>query len=328
MWLYVAPLLFAVFAWWFSTGAILCLGRRSPAGRRQSMVAMTLVAAGALIALEASAARTDAAGAYLAFGAALAVWGWHEMSFLFGYVTGPRRSPCPAGARGWARFRYAFETILHHELAILATALLIGALTWGEPNQVGTLTFLILWLMRISAKLNIFFGTPHLTDVFLPRRLAYLKSYFRKDPVGAFFAASMILSILCLALLIGVASGAAGDAFAATGATLLATLLALAILEHLFFVLPLPDAALWGWAMPSPGPGRAGRAGNDHDEGASYITSAEADSEALRAGSSADPTAAPDRRSGSRTEQRFFRLKARPSPGGVPQAPSTPGMSP
>jgi hypothetical protein len=33
-------------------------------------------------------------------------------------------------------------------------------------------------------------------------------------------------------------------------ATMLATFLALAIIEHLFLVFPVSDAALWRWAMP------------------------------------------------------------------------------
>jgi hypothetical protein len=32
-------------------------------------------------------------------------------------------------------------------------------------------------------------------------------------------------------------------------------LTALALIEHLFMVLPLPDTALWRWAMPAAGKG-------------------------------------------------------------------------
>ena len=44
------------------------------------------------------------------------------MSFLMGYVTGPRRSPCPDDAQGWRRFGLALQTVLYHELAIAVAA--------------------------------------------------------------------------------------------------------------------------------------------------------------------------------------------------------------
>jgi hypothetical protein len=50
------------------------------------------------------------------------------------------------------------------------------------------------------------------------------------------------------------------DPFLGTGYALTATLLALAVLEHWFLVLPLPDEALWSWAFQrrtkggAPGP--------------------------------------------------------------------------
>jgi len=39
------------------------------------------------------------------------------------------------------------------------------------------------------------------------------------------------------------------DPFQSVGLTLVAALLALAVLEHWFLVLPVPDEALWSWAF-------------------------------------------------------------------------------
>eukprot|EP01036_Dinobryon_divergens_P038182 gene38182-50073_t len=58
--------------------------------------------------------------AYLAFGSVIVMWGWHELAFLTGSVTGPRRVPLDADARGWVRLRQAVAVILHHELALIA----------------------------------------------------------------------------------------------------------------------------------------------------------------------------------------------------------------
>ena len=48
-------------------------------------------------------------------------------------------------------------------------------------------------------------------------------------------------------------SAAAETAAASAGYALLAAMTALALLEHLFMVLPLPDEKLWRWMLPAPG---------------------------------------------------------------------------
>jgi putative photosynthetic complex assembly protein 2 len=240
---------YALFVWWFSTGLILWLDGLPRRTFRWSLAAATILAVGALHGLAASSADASVGGAYLAFTCGLVVWGWHEMSFLMGLVTGPRRTALPAGSTGWRRFVHATETILHHELAILATALLILALTWGGANQVGTWTFLLLWGMRVSAKLNVFLGVPNLAEEFLPEHLGYLKSYLAKKPMNLLFPGSVSAATVVAALLIGEAVAIESDPFDVTQFTFLGALMLLAILEHWFLVLPLPDAALWSWAL-------------------------------------------------------------------------------
>ena len=247
------PLLYAVLLWFVSTGVVLWLDGLPRRTRKLSFAAITALAAAALYGVWWSASAATVLGTYLAFTAALTVWGWHEMTFLRGLITGPRRAPCPPETRRWQRFKLASATLIYHELALALTAAAIVALTWGRPNQTGTLTFLVLLVMRISAKLNIFAGVPHLSDSFLPPQLDYLKSYFRKRPAGWLFGVSMIAASVLLAAFAQAALMAAdsGDAAATAGFSLLAALVALAIVEHLFLVLPVADTALWRWATAS-----------------------------------------------------------------------------
>ncbi len=242
----------AIFAWWFSTGVIMMLCGLSRRTFGWSLLGATALALAACLGLARSAWSVSAAGNYVAFLSALGVWGWIEMSFLMGFVTGPSTEPCPVDAVGWRRFRLAAKTLLYHELAILIAGVAIVALTWRAPNQTGTFAFLILMAMRISAKLNIFLGVPNLTDEFLPRRLAYLKSYFRKRDFNFLYPVSIVGSTL-LAIVLGRLALTADDG-SATSFALLFALLSLAILEHLFMVLPLPETALWRWALPTSKP--------------------------------------------------------------------------
>jgi putative photosynthetic complex assembly protein 2 len=87
---YAAPVLYAVLLWWFSTGLILLLDHAPRRTHPWSMAGATLLLAGALVAIRSSAADTSATGAYTAFTAALVVWGWQEMSYYMGFLSGPR----------------------------------------------------------------------------------------------------------------------------------------------------------------------------------------------------------------------------------------------
>jgi putative photosynthetic complex assembly protein 2 len=245
------PLLFAFLMWFIGTAAIVWLDSRPRATYGFSLSAVGVLAIGALALVRARAADASVGGAYTAFAAAIVIWGWHEMSFLMGVVAGPNRADCPPGASGWTRFSAATATVIHHELAIAATAIALFALTWHAPNQTAPLTFLLLFVLRLSAKFNLYFGVPNLSDEVFPEHLAYLKTYFRKARCNALFPFSLLLSggLTAWAWLAGQAA-AVGSGAAACG-MLLAGLAALGLVEHLFLVLPLRDAKLFQWAALS-----------------------------------------------------------------------------
>lgn len=114
----------------------------------------------------------------------------------------------------------------------------------------GLWTFLILWIMRLSAKLNVYLGVPNLTEQFLPQHLLYLKSYFCRKPMNGLFPISVTASTVIAALLV-IKAAAAITPFEAASLTFLATLMSLAVLEHWFLVIPLPAANLWSWGLKS-----------------------------------------------------------------------------
>lgn len=241
-------MLFVGLLWFVSTGAIIWLDNLPRRTFRWSMAGAGAVALGGLVAVVASASDASASGAYLAFAAATAIWGWHEMSFLMGYVAGPNRSPETPGLTGWARFKSASATLIHHEVALVATGALLYALVWNQPNRLAADAFALLYLMRLSTKLNIFLGVPNLSTDIMPAHLAYLKSYFRSARMNALFPISAIASAwLCWVLWAQGTAAPIGSGGAAS-AMMLFTLAAVALLEHFFIMLPLRDSALWRWA--------------------------------------------------------------------------------
>lgn len=253
MWHQLAPIGYTLFVWWFSTGVILYLVGLPRATHKWTMAATTLLLAGALLAVARTAGDTSHAAVYTAFTAALGVWAWQEVAFLLGYVTGARRQPCPEQAEGWHRARLAFQTVLHHEIALLLLGGVLVALTWHQPNQAALATFAILWVMRQSAKLNLFLGVRNLNEQFLPAHLAYLHSYFRRRRMNGLFPLSVLASSVAAVMGWQLALGGGQTAAAEAAAVLCATLLTLGLLEHWFMVLPLPSQALWQWGMRSRG---------------------------------------------------------------------------
>jgi len=245
------PALYTLFLWWFSTGAILYLDGLPRRTFPWSLLGASVLLAFALRGLATSSVDTSVAGAYVAFSCSLVVWGWNEMAFLMGYATGSRRSPCPRDCRGWRHFGHAAQAILHHELALLLSGAVVAALTWGGPNQLGTWTFLVLWAMRLSTKLNVFLGVPNLTEEFLPEHLAYLRSFFRNAPMNLLFPLSITVSTAITVLVARATFAPQESVSETTRLAFVLTLMALGVLEHWLLVVPLPAASLWSWGLRS-----------------------------------------------------------------------------
>lgn len=249
--LYALPALYALFIWWFSTGVIMYLDGLPRKTFKWSILGATLLMIFSLWGVYASRSDASVAGAYCAFSCGLLAWGWQEISFYMGYVTGTRKQPCPEGCSGWKHFGHAVQTSLWHELAIIAMGVVIVALTWGAKNQIGMWTFMVLWWMHQSAKLNVFLGVRNLNEEFLPEHLQFLKSFLTKKPMNLLFPLSITGSTVILVKLVQAAVHAHGSRFDAAGCCFLAMLMGLAIVEHWLLMLPLPAAALWGWSLKS-----------------------------------------------------------------------------
>jgi putative photosynthetic complex assembly protein 2 len=246
------PALYALLVWWLSTGFLVFLVRLPRRTYWVSLAGITVVVALALWGLAANRSDTTVLAAYISFSCAILVWAWPEMSLLTGLLTGPWRQPCPRGCDPWRRAAYAVRAILYHELALLAAGVAIIGVTWGGANPVGAWTFALLWLMRLSAKLNLFMGVGFFDDEFLPEHLRYLKSFFADRPVNSLFVVSMILSMVAMTALVRGTMSPHATAFEIASFALLASLLGLAMLEHCCLVLPLPLTSLWNWWLRWP----------------------------------------------------------------------------
>ena len=239
--------LFAVFCWWLGTGAILWLVRLPISTFRWSMFFLSFLLGLSLWTTSISMRSHSVLNAYIGFVSVIAMWSWHEMAFLTGWLAGPRRVALDPGLSLNRRFGQSVMALLYHEVALLFNFGVLLALQQGQPNHVALCTFALLWCMRLSAKLNLFFGVPQVGEQYLPVHLRYIGSYFKSGRVSPFFFFTMCLSVVVWSWMVWELQS--GAVVISTGWVLLSSLLGLAIIEHLLMVFALPLQRLWGWAM-------------------------------------------------------------------------------
>jgi putative photosynthetic complex assembly protein 2 len=242
-----AAAIFALLSWWLSTGIILLLVRLPKRSFKYSLLAWSALFVPAMWLGYQSMQENTVVSAYSGFVSVLVMWGWHELAFLSGWVCGPRKTALSARATGYQRFKESIEAILYHELGLIFNLLVLIAIQGSKPNHVVICTYALLWLMRLSAKLNLYFGVPQVGDQYLPEHLKYLGSYFKKARLSRFFVLSLFASSLSWAWIVWQAS--TGQVELTTAWVLLATLLGLGIVEHLVMISPVSIERLWGWAM-------------------------------------------------------------------------------
>lgn len=239
-----APVAATLALWWASTGAALYLDARDRRTFGWTLAGASALGLGALGLSFALGPQTTPMAAGLGFSAGLVCWGWQLVAFYTGFVTGPRKSACEPNLKDFARFVEAARTGLYHEIASACGALALSALVHGQPNEVALWTYLILWAMHVSAKLNLFLGVPNHAEDLLPDHLAHLKSFMTNRPMNLLFPVSVTAAAL-IAFALARQAAEAANAFDATAGAMPATLMALAGLEHWFMVTPFEGNVLW-----------------------------------------------------------------------------------
>ena len=247
---HIVPFIITVMVWFIATGLVAWADNRPRSTFSRSQVVGGACGIAGLIVILFASLSVEVWAVYLAFIGALMVWGWHEISFLTGAAAGPRRAPADPDLVGVARFRQAAATVMHHEVALALTALLLISLAWNAPNQIGATVFVLMFGMRLISKINLFVGVPNSTSEMLPDHLAYLKTYFGPNRMTLLLAVSMIALAAASAWFALLALAAPVGSAEMVGASLLFTLSLLGVIEHLFLSLPFRDGMLWGWALP------------------------------------------------------------------------------
>jgi putative photosynthetic complex assembly protein 2 len=127
----------------------------------------------------------------------------------------------------------AIWAMWNSEVAALAALAACWFLTRGGVNRVGFWTYVAFWVSLQSSKLNIFWGVKNPGTRFLPPQLAHLERFFGPTENSLFLPLS--LTVLTAATIAMLVKAVRDDApHRRRGWALVTTLMALAVVEHLF----------------------------------------------------------------------------------------------
>ncbi|MEM9576976.1 MAG: putative photosynthetic complex assembly protein PuhE [Pseudomonadota bacterium] len=246
--------LLALFVWWFSTGAILWVVKTADrkgagAGLRATLWGLPMAGLG-IWGFWSTLGDPSVLGACLAFLSALCIWGWIELAFLTGVITGPNTYPLPEDTPEFGRFIRAWGTLAYHEMLLVGTLICLALIGQDAVNIFGVWTFAVLFFARLSAKLNLYLGVPRINVDFLPSALTHLATYFRNRALNWLFPISVTALTFATACWLERLYSAPTDG-QLIGFALLTAITALALLEHWVMVLPIPDEKLWRWMLPA-----------------------------------------------------------------------------
>lgn len=130
-------------------------------------------------------------------------------------------------------------------------------------NWIGFWTYLVLLVMQNSTKLDVFLGVCNFSEQLLPAHLGFMQGFMTRKPMNLLFPVSVTVSTVALVLIVEHALAEGLGPAQMAGATLLASLLALAILEHWLLMLPIPAERLWQWGHSVRGKTALTDAGHD-----------------------------------------------------------------
>ncbi len=233
----LAAAAFVLLMWCVFTAVIFYLDSLPTRTFKWSMAAATVVLLGCAIAILVFKDDSSTFAIAASFAAGLLVWGWTEMALYMGFVTGPRKTRCVEGCSGAAHFGHAVNANLWHEIVVIVFA----AAIYLSGNDTALWCFVMLWLMHLSARLNVFLGVRNVSAEFVPDHMDVLKGFLRKRKMNPLFPFSFAgLTALTIYL------AALPQTFEISMAAILA---AIGLLEHILLMLPLPAEKLWTWSL-------------------------------------------------------------------------------
>ena len=221
--------------WWLTTGVIVAMQATSISRSAGVLICTALAGWGAWLLASRRHDATDRAATASFFGGSL-LWGWVTATLYTGWIAGPAEAatvPLEGPTGSLALALQAIWAMWNSEVAAVAALGACWFLTRGGVNRVGLWTYVAFWVSLQSSKLNIFYGVKNPGTRFLPPQLSHLERFFGPAENSLFLPFSLtVLTVATIVMLVQVARDTAPHR--RRGWSLVATLMALAVVEHLF----------------------------------------------------------------------------------------------
>jgi putative photosynthetic complex assembly protein 2 len=231
--------------WWLATGVIFLI-QRDPITRLAGIGLATGCAAvgWGLVVF----GRDDATprGSLRGFLGAALLWAWPQTLLYAGLPAGPSDAATRALPFALGSLPLAVEAVratIVNDVIGVGVMVAIAAVTFRGAHRMALWTYATLWFVQQSAKVNIFFGVSHAGAEFLPKHLRYLARYFGPAENSPLLGAT-IIALTLIALLLGWRAAMAKPGYIRHASTLIVSVLALAVVEHLV-IGGVFDAPLW-----------------------------------------------------------------------------------
>lgn len=235
--------------WWAATGVTLAMQRSALAGTVSLIVATCMAVVGAVL-ISNSRHRDTIQGARLAFLGSSLVWWWCSTLFYAGIGV-----QIGDGFDGSTRtFTLAWQAILATLRADLFGVFALAAVAitvWRSPNRLAFWTLLTFWATLQTAKLNVFMGVRNSGVDWLPEHLRGLSQFFG-PPVNSWLLPLTIAGLCVFLALVGRRARMERRDFARHANAMIALLLMLAVVEHVFLGLDM-SLPLWEIFKPRVG---------------------------------------------------------------------------
>ncbi len=227
--------------WWAATGVTLAM-QRSPLTSAASLAiasVLALVGAGLVVRTRR---ETTVRSARLAFLGSSLIWWWCSTLFYAGVGIRIGADPVAAPQTATLAIQAIVSTLradLFGVFAIIAVVLLV----WRYANRVALWALLVFWSTLQTAKLNVFMGVRNSGADWLPQHLERLTQFFG-PPVNSWLLPVTVALLSVWFVLVARQSQQARHPYAKHASAMIALLVGLAVLEHVFLGLHM-SLPLW-----------------------------------------------------------------------------------
>ena len=231
--------------WWAATGLTLAM-QWSSIAIEGIIAATTLMAACGAILVVKSRGNTTANGARVAFLGSALIWWWCSSIFYAGFgisIVPATGAPSGSAALALQAIMATLRADLFGVFALIAVAIAVR----NSGNKLAFWSLAAFFGTLQTAKLNVFFGVRNSGADWLPSHLAGLSQFFGPNRNSPLLLVTVAI-LTVLALMLTRRSMNARTTYALHANAMLAFLVALAVVEHVFlgltFSLPLWNAFL------------------------------------------------------------------------------------